>query len=358
MALYNPNMKPRIAILIPRHGLGGVEHVMKQLCAALNAASVETELLTLESFRTPTSTLRISSTAFRLAQHLRHHQFNTLISAKEEANSITALIKSTLLPSLNTMITRHVPVTDVGGDSRWYVPHLYRQVYRRVDHIVAVSDEIAATLRTIVGPHRAMRVHSLPNAVIGPNFEARSNESIHHPWLEQSTPVLVTVGRLAKQKNLGLLVDSLGCLPKDSRPRWLIIGDGPQRSALQRRIQQRSLDSITQFLGTLDNPLPWMKAADIVALPSLYEGLPTVLIEALAVGTPCVATDCKTGPRQLAASGGALHLVDNASAISFANGIQQMRNNPSPTRPFDRTPYTHESAAQGVLSILNGRQTG
>ena len=60
-----------------------------------------------------------------------------------------------------------------------------------------------------------------------------------------------------------------------------------------------------------------MRAANVVALPLFVRGLPTVLIEALTVGTPCVATNCPTGPQQIAKSGGALYLVDNASPVEF-----------------------------------------
>ena len=108
----------------------------------------------------------------------------------------------------------------------------------------------------------------------------------------------------------------------------------------------------------MDNPLPWMRAANVVALPSLYEGLPTVLIEALTVGTPCVATNCPTGPQQIAKSGGALYLVDNASPIGFANGIQDALDTKTQAASFDATPFTFKTAAQGMLSILNSRTIG
>ena len=264
-------MKPRIAILIPMHGLGGVEHVMKQLCAALIGEGIDCELLTLDAFRTSNTAFRVSGTAWLVARYLKRHGFTALISAKEEANGITALIKTALMPSLNTVVTRHVPLTNVGTDSRWYVPYLYQHMYRQIDHIVAVSDGIADMLRTVVGPQRADRVHSLPNAVIGPDFLTRAEHSVDHPWFRTIDPLWSPLA-VWRNKEPALLADALGCMAVDARPHWLVIGEGPERAALDKRIQLRAIQSTTQFLGAMDNPLPWMRAANVVALPSLYEG--------------------------------------------------------------------------------------
>nr|WP_291322451.1 glycosyltransferase [Desulfonatronospira sp.] len=83
----------------------------------------------------------------------------------------------------------------------------------------------------------------------------------------------------------------------------VLLGDGPLRPRLESMIWELGLAGRVHFPGFQDNPLPWMREATLLVLPSRHEGLGNVLIEALACGTQIVATDCPSGPAEILEDG-------------------------------------------------------
>jgi glycosyltransferase involved in cell wall biosynthesis len=107
-------------------------------------------------------------------------------------------------------------------------------------------------------------------------------------------------------------------------------------------VQDRGLGDHVQFLGVQPNPFPWYRAADLFCLPSRTEGLPNVLIEALACGTPVIAADCPSGPREILADGRYGRLVPIRDPASLATAIAEHLANPEPLRT---------AAAAGRVSV-------
>jgi glycosyltransferase involved in cell wall biosynthesis len=122
----------------------------------------------------------------------------------------------------------------------------------------------------------------------------------------------VAVGRLDFQKNYELMFDAFQSflikqhVTEDYR--LLIIGDGPLKDQLIKSVIKRKLDRQVKFMGFLSNPFPYIKNADALIMTSRWEGLPTVIIEALTLGTQVISTDCPTGPRELLQNGEYGHL--------------------------------------------------
>jgi glycosyltransferase involved in cell wall biosynthesis len=144
----------------------------------------------------------------------------------------------------------------------------------------------------------------------GADFPNARFAFVHNPYVETAhltlastrrpmpaEPMLLTVGRLATQKDQATLLDALARL-KDRRWRLTLVGDGPLRGELERQAGRLGLASRVTFAGFVD-PLPYFAAADIFVLPSRWEGLPAVALEALAAGLPVVATDCAPGLTEL-----------------------------------------------------------
>lgn len=106
-------------------------------------------------------------------------------------------------------------------------------------------------------------------------------------------PTLCAVGRLSPEKNFLHLLRALPALVRDSIPfRLLIIGEGGERQRLAEYIQRKKLGDHVTLLGWQENPYPYMKAADIIVCSSIYEGLSTVVTEALILGKAIVTTPC------------------------------------------------------------------
>ncbi len=143
------------------------------------------------------------------------------------------------------------------------------------------------------------KLHYVALGIDTSRFPARENGSAKRPF------VLVSVGRLSPEKAQTLLVEAVAKLVKEGRDVQLrLIGDGPDRALIEREIQAQSLQNVVTLEGWVSNDSlrDLLESADAFALSSLYEGVPTVLIEAMSIGVPCVAP-CIAGIPELIAHG-------------------------------------------------------
>ena len=134
-----------------------------------------------------------------------------------------------------------------------------------------------------------------------------------------------------------------------------MIGQGPDEAGLRVAVQEAGLAEYVEFLGVLANPYPEYRAADLFCLPSRTEGLPNVLIEALACGTPVVATDCPSGPREILRDGKFGLLAPVSDPEQLSQRILEALRNRSKWREAARAGRIamHEQyAAQSVVRSL------
>lgn len=150
-----------------------------------------------------------------------------------------------------------------------------------------------------------------------------------------SRPVeLIAVGRLHPQKGYPVLLEALDELVHQrQRPvRLTIVGQGRLEAELRRIVWSRQLGEYVRFAGQVANPCEWVVQADLFVLPSLFEGLPNALIEAVACGVPVIASDCPTGPREILENGRWGTLVPPGDARALAEAIEAFLNQPEPYR--------------------------
>jgi glycosyltransferase involved in cell wall biosynthesis len=187
----------------------------------------------------------------------------------------------------------------------------YRRIYASRP-LIAVSEGVAQDLRELIGLARAP-IERIYNPFDLAAIRARALEPATLP----SAPYVVHVGRFASQKRHDLLLDAWMRL---NAPHQLVLLTAPD-SRLTAMIAARGLGQRVTVAGFQPNPYPWIAGADLLVLCSDHEGLPNVIIEALAVGTPVVSTDCPSGPREIL--GGALPqcLVPVGDALALAHGI-------------------------------------
>ena len=141
---------------------------------------------------------------------------------------------------------------------------------------------------------------------------------------------------------------------RTANARLVFLGGGEERASLAALARELELDSCVNFAGEVANPLPYMKKAAVLALSSLEEGLPTVLIEALAVGLPIVATDCPSGPREILCNGSYGTLVRVGDSAALAAGLlrvlQEPRRPSVPDAALER--FRHDHVIGQYLSLL------
>jgi glycosyltransferase involved in cell wall biosynthesis len=210
------------------------------------------------------------------------------------------------------------------------LPWLARRFYPWADTVVAVSAGVADDLAECIGLSRA-RITVIPNPVVSDDLDALAGAAVEHPWLAPGQPpVLLAAGRLTAQKDFPTLLRAFARLVPRRDLRLVILGEGPDRAALMADIETLGLAERVDLPGFDDNPFRWMSRARLFLLSSAWEGLPGVLIQAMACGTPVVSTDCPSGPREVLDDGrfGPLVPVGNAQALAAA--IEQTLDAPLP----------------------------
>lgn len=173
---------------------------------------------------------------------------------------------------------------------------LRRYAYARLAAVVALTRESASWLEAET---HARRVRIIPNAASWPLYAQGSGTASLAPSITQKK-VLLAVGRLSGQKNYEVLIDVFFRLAQRHSD-WdlVILGDGPDRPALQSQMQSAKLDGRVHLPGFAGNVGEWYERADLYVMSSHYEGFPNALAEAMAHGLPAVSFDCHSGPRDI-----------------------------------------------------------
>ncbi len=253
------------------------------------------------------------------------------------------LLREAAVPSM----ARHDP-----SQSNRIAYRILRYLYRRADHIIALTDKAKRELvQNFSVPESLVSVMHL-YAVIPPSMVARLSQ-----WdgeMGRERDLIVCVGRLSREKDHRTLLRAMALMPSERSWRLAIVGDGPERAVLEAFALNHGIADRTVFTGYVDDAFDWMMRARVLVLPSTYEGLPCVLMEALACGTPVVCTDCPHGPREILEGGRYGTLVPVGDPIAMAAAIEAALIH-VPDRTFlmrHGLEYTAERAAARFLEIL------
>jgi glycosyltransferase involved in cell wall biosynthesis len=194
-----------------------------------------------------------------------------------------------------------------------------RFLYPRTHHIVAVSDAVATDATRYFRLRNEVKV--IYNPVVSSDLKRLSKMKISHRFYDQKThPVILAIGRLTAQKDFETLLRAFAKLTSTTPARLVILGDGEDRLKLQELAVTLGIDQKIDLAGFVENPYPYIANAAVLVSSSRWEGLPTVIIEALALGTKVVATDCLGGSREILDDGyfGALVPEQNPHRLAQA----------------------------------------
>lgn len=194
---------------------------------------------------------------------------------------------------------------------KWITKVLSRMLMKTADGFVFQTKQAQA----YYGGSIAKRSVVIPNPIIDlsdfPSVQTEKREK-----------KIVAVGRLAKQKNFKQLIDAFSSLQdKYSDYKLIIYGDGPERGALERHIKEKGLFERVSLPGTTEQVHHVIATAALFVMSSDFEGMPNALMEAMALGLPCISTDCPCGgPAELIKNGvnGILVPVGNKNAMVAA----------------------------------------
>jgi glycosyltransferase involved in cell wall biosynthesis len=211
---------------------------------------------------------------------------------------------------------------------------LMRLLYPLADCIVAVSAGVADDLSKILKVPRS-QIKVIYNPVVTTEMLVASRHRVTHPWFaDGEPPVILGIGRLTHAKGFSTLIQAFAKIRKAHIPaRLMILGEGNERDKLEKLVFELGIDSDVSLPGFQNNAYSFLRHASVFVLSSLWEGLPTVLIEALACGTPIISTDCHSGPREILEDGKWGILVPVADEDALVTAIQNSLATPQQPIP-------------------------
>jgi glycosyltransferase involved in cell wall biosynthesis len=311
----------RLVVFMPDFAGGGAERTLIDLAVGAGDTGVDVTLVVARGSgplaervpaRVPVVVLgrrRTLGAVVPLARLLRAQRPDALLTGITHSNLVAIAARRLARVPTRVVVTEH---THMGAAharpenrrSR-ILPALVRRVYPRADHVVAVSEGVADGLAAASGLDRE-RIAVVYNPVDCAAITAAAAEP--PAWARPATTqaLVVAVGRLHPDKQFDLLIRAVAGL---DRVGLVVCGEGGTRAELEALAERLGVHERVWLPGFVANPYPIMRHADVLALSSRREGLPTVLLEASCLDLPIVSSDCPSGPREILAAIGAGHLV-------------------------------------------------
>lgn len=382
--------KIRLLVLVPTMGAGGMERCTEVLLKYFNRELFEVELamifdrelfyqvpndvktFVLERYRHPSLEARrdelppdivanysnqlawLETTAYKLGVLIQKRQPDVVLAQDFFASVIALFAKRYMLKgvkiigSLHNQYSTFLKTVEYGD----LYAKMIQRYFNEADRIIAVSHGIAKDLIENFGVHSEV-IAVINNPMDIAQIENLAQEPItEHPWFSEDIPILLFVGRLTPQKGLTYLLQATVQARKAARFRVALIGEGEQRQELEALAQQLRIADDVLFLGKQRNPFKFMRRATCFVLPSIVEGLPYVIPEAMACSCPIIATDCAPGVRELLGEGKRGLLVAPRDPHALAEAILRMLWDDNLRKEFREAglQYAKEFAAEKIIA--------
>lgn len=366
---------PDLALFAATSGHSGVDRIVANLLPEFARAGVRVDLLQVHGHgphvnplpegvrRIELGSHHVTTSLWPLYRYLRRHRPPVLLSDKDRTNRTAlrarrlARVPTRCFVRLGTTVS--VNLEAKGRLEAWLQRRSIAR-YGQADGVIVPSRGAAEDLARLSGlPLDTIKV--LPNPIVSPALEELARAPSPHAWLDDpEVPVILGVGSLTPRKDYPMLVRAFARL-REKRPcRLVILGKGRDETRLRELATEMGVGEDVLLPGFTENPYAWMARAAVFAHSSQWEGLGIVLIEALALGLPVVATDCPSGPAEVLDQGrhGRLVPVGDASAMAEALGNALDEPADSVMLRTATEPYRIDTAAHAYLRALGLENTG
>jgi glycosyltransferase involved in cell wall biosynthesis len=290
-----------------------------------------------------------------LTLYLRRGRPRALVASMSHANLVLwagNLARRATLVVVTVPNTMSRSTSQQGRLAEWVWPCLLWTFYPWASAVVAVSQGAADDLARTAGLRRE-RVWVVYNPVITPTLLASARQAPDHPWfVGDGPPVILGVGRLTPQ-DFTTLITAFAGVRRHRNARLMILGAGENRSRLEALVSELGLAQDVALPAFRDNAAAYMARSALFVRSSAWEGMPTVLIEALAAGAAVVSTDCASGPREILQDGRLGRLVPVGDSVALTDAILDALGRPrTPPPPDALMPFTREAAGDHYLRLI------
>ncbi len=323
----------KVLCVIPNMEGGGAERVMLNLLRHIDRSRFEPHLALLETRGAYLQSLPqdvgihdlgVSSARFavlpiaKLCWKIRPRAVLSMLAYMNSA----VIAARPLLPKPIRLLTREGTRTATRQVTRSRLRRWsYKQFYRRADIVICQSEFMKQEMLREFGlaPEKLARIYN----PVDIDLVARLAREGENPF-PNAGPHLLAVGRLSKEKGLDLLLSAMPLI-RAAIPgvQLTMVGEGPLEGALKSQAGQLGLESCVGFAGFQANPYPFLRHAHVLVLPSLYEGLPNVVLEALALGTFVVTTNCTGAVHEIAHTTRRMRIAQEHTPQSLAAAIRE-----------------------------------
>jgi glycosyltransferase involved in cell wall biosynthesis len=360
----------RLAILAATSGHSGVDRVLRNLIEQFSGWGLSVDLLRVRRHGpvlvrpsrgvrvVDLGTSHVTSSLPGLIRYLREERPDGLLCDKDRVNRIAILARA--LAGVDTKLAVRLGTTvsanlaGRGRWERWLQRTSMRHLYPLADAVIVPSQGAADDLAEYSRLPRE-RITVVRSPIVTTALRQRALEPLDHPWFQdRRVPVILGAGELGYRKDFETLVRAFARVRRLRPCRLVILGRGRRRDALLQLGKDLGVSSDLDLPGFSANPYAYMDRARLFALSSRWEGMPVVLIEALATHTPVVATDCPSGPREILGEHPVGTLVPVADSIAFADALLEWLDRSPPAEAFEEaiSDYRSEASALQYLACM------
>lgn len=319
--------KIRLLVFTPTLECGGAEKYVSLLCNNIDTAKFDVSLVVLNN-ADPFYDIKknievidlkkkhVRGSLFAIKKLIRQKKPSIVFTTANHLNLLFAIFrwmfsKKMLIIGWETSI---VSINNRRASFPKFYNWLVKKYYRNLDHIICQSGYMQRDL---------LSNYTIPEnktTVINTPFEIQNESNVTNRAFKADTYKFLTVARLSKEKGIDRLIRAVSRLSVPYK--YHIIGEGDQRKVLQELIGKLSLSDTIFLRGEKKYPYEGMEDADLVLLGSRYEGFPTVLLEAGALGIPAIAFDAPGGIGEIIAHGENGLLVKDDDEAAFTAAVE------------------------------------
>jgi glycosyltransferase involved in cell wall biosynthesis len=361
----------RLAVFVATSGHSGVDRVIHNLVSQLDVWGLGVDLLrirdhgpyldtdSMSNVRTiDLGTSHVISSLPSLIAYLRRERPTAMLTDKDRVNRTAILARKLSGVSMRLAVRVGTTVSynleSRSRFERWQQRTSIRRLYPMADCVLVPSYGVADDLAEYAPIDRG-HIRVVRSPIVTADLRTRAREPVDHPWLRaHEVPVVLGVGELGHRKDFATLIRAFALVRRKRPCRLIILGRGRKRGALLALAAELGVGEDVDLAGFHANPYAYMARADLFVLSSRWEGMPVVLVEALALHTPVVATDCPSGPREIVAGSGLGTLVPVGGIEAMAEAIGAWLGTECAEEDFEHAVagYSVESSARAYLDAL------